>query len=292
MHPYNKKSSLGKKVVAALLVFVFAFSNFAFIFQKAEAAVPTFDVGLNPIIASTVAPATVTTATNTTTLTVKETILDAIAWAAAKIIIQNMLQSIVLWAQNGFNGGPSFVQDPEGFLRDVGDQTAGLVIQDIAPFLCEPFRLSLEANLSLSYSLPVFDKIDCTLTDVIGNIDGFLNGDFSQGGWDGWFSMTQNKRNNPYGAFLLAQSELNVQVAKKQGTELKFLDWGQGFFSFRDSDGLVKTPGNIIENQLNHSLGSGTRSLEIADEIDEVIGAVIAGLVTKVFSGGNGFLGL
>ncbi|MDP2705177.1 MAG: hypothetical protein U1D31_03005 [Patescibacteria group bacterium] len=263
--------------------------------QKVQAAVPTFDVGLNPAFAAYTAAFTtyagIETA-NTTSLTVKETILDAIAWAAAKVIIQNMLQSIVTWAQNGFNGGPSFIQDPEGFLRDVGDQTAGLVISDIAPFLCEPFRISLQTNLSLSYSLPVFDKIECTLSDVIDNIDGFLNGDFTQGGWDGWFSMTQNKRNNPYGAFLLAQSELNVQVAKKQGTELKFLDWGQGFFSFRDADGLVQTPGKIIENQLNHSLGSGTRSLEIADEIDEVIGAVVAGLVTQMFSGGSGFLGL
>jgi len=53
------------------------------------------------------------------------------------------------------------------------------------------------------------------------------------------------------------------------------------------------TPGTVIENQLNKVLSSGNNRLEIADEFDEVVSALLVHLLKKLFDGSDeGLLGL
>jgi hypothetical protein len=52
----------------------------------------------------------------------------------------------------------------------------------------------------------------------------------------------------------------------------------------------VRTPGSIIEGQLEGVLGSGVRQLELADSINEIVGALIGQLVNQVL-GAGGLLG-
>lgn len=62
----------------------------------------------------------------------------------------------------------------------------------------------------------------------------------------------------------------------------------------KDSDGrsgVIKTPGSVIENQLELSLGSGIRQLELADSINEIVGALVQQLVTQAL-GATGLGGL
>ncbi len=53
----------------------------------------------------------------------------------------------------------------------------------------------------------------------------------------------------------------------------------------------VRTPGSLIHSRIEKSLGSDIDLLVSADEIDEMIGAVLQGLVNKML-GGAGFAGL
>lgn len=53
----------------------------------------------------------------------------------------------------------------------------------------------------------------------------------------------------------------------------------------------VRTPGSLIHSRIEKSLGSDIDLLVAADEIDEMIGAVLQGLVNKML-GGAGFAGL
>lgn len=255
----------------------------------AQLSVPTWEMNVAVITG------VVDTAFNTGTLTTKETVWDLLLFVAKQALLTTILQSIQTWAESGFNGGPSFVQDPEAFLREVGDQAAGSMIEALAPFLCEPFKISILNGLSLNHSRPLND-ISCTLTDVVGNIDNFINGDFTEGGMDGWFSLTQNKGNNPYDIYATAQMGIHIRLAGQEAKEVKLLDFGRGFLSSRDCKvpdanggckewGPVKTPGSIIETQINHSFGSGVRQLEIADEINETIAAVASALINKVLTG-------
>jgi hypothetical protein len=55
--------------------------------------------------------------------------------------------------------------------------------------------------------------------------------DFSQGGWNGWFSLTQNPQNNPLGFSILASQELADKTSAKQEDAKADLAQGDGFLS-------------------------------------------------------------
>jgi hypothetical protein len=49
----------------------------------------------------------------------------------------------------------------------------------------------------------------------------------------------------------------------------------------------IRTPGSVIQDQLSHTLGSGVRQLELADSINEIVGALVGQLVNQVLGGGG-----
>ena len=216
--------------------------------------------------------------------------LDAFAWQAGNILIDNVTNSIVNWINRGFEGGPAFVTNPEQFLSGVADQVAGEFIAGTElGFMCDPFQLQIRGALNFSHSSDF--RINCSLSDVIANAENFAKfteGDFNQGGWDGWFSMTQNANNNPYGAYAKANTELSVRIAGSQNIELLKLDWGNGFFSWEDENGQIQTPGAVVETQLENVLGTNLDRLEIADEFNEVVGALAGYFVRQVIGGFSG----
>ncbi|MDE1875017.1 MAG: hypothetical protein KGH68_03060, partial [Patescibacteria group bacterium] len=54
---------------------------------------------------------------------------------------------------------------------------------------------------------------------------------------------------------------------------------------------ITETPGSVVENQLEVALGSGVRQLEIANDIDSIVGALTNQLMTQVVKGGLSLLG-
>lgn len=247
-------------------------------------------------------------ATNSTALNQKEYILDGVLKASTQIIISNITNSIVTWINSGFQGNPAFISNPESFFTDVGDQIAGNFIAGTElGFVCEPFSLDIRSALAINYSSTYVQRNYCRLTDAIRNTENFAkftNGDFSQGGWDSWFSISQNSQNNPVGAYLAAETELSIRTARGQSIKLLEANWGQGFLSWREceeyevgpiQDGEdrncikysdIKTPGTVIESQLASTLGTGIRQLELADEINEIVGALVGQLAQTVLTEG------
>lgn len=223
---------------------------------------------------------------------------DSIAIAIARLALEQILQATTDWVRNGFEGNPAYATDPEQFFTDIADNIAGEFIagSDLG-FLCSPFQTRIRLALQRSYTQR--RQFRCSLTDVVTNIDAFYN-DFSQGGWDAWFVMTQNDINNPYGAYLQAQIELDSRIAKAVGLQSQQLNWNSGFLSWSeciktDMDtgicvkrGPVQTPGRVIESQLEGVLGSGVRQLELADEFDELVSALFVQLLKQVVFGAKG----
>jgi|GEM_PF-1764842 len=176
-----------------------------------------------------------------------ERLVDGIAMSLAQTMIDRMVSSTVKWAQSGFEGNPAYVTDPERFFSDIADGVAGSFIQGSElGFLCSPFQANIRLSLMQSYYEP--QPFQCTLTDVVGNIEGFYE-DFNQGGWDAWFSMTQNPTNNPYGAYLEAQAALDSRIASALGIEKNQLDWNQGFLSW--SECAATNPEPFINDPAN-----------------------------------------
>lgn len=242
-----------------------------------------------------------TTAANEVAQSTKEYTLDYAVNLAAKLMLRSVTNSVVSWINSGFEGSPAFVTDPAGMLQDVGDQIAGDFIAGTElGFLCEPFSLDIRLALNLGYSADFVEKNYCRLTGVIANTENFAkytSGDFSQGGWDSWIQISQNPSNNPLSAFLEAKNELAIRTASGRELEIMKWDWGEGFLSWQEciredrdgnciEKGPIETPGSVIEKQLNDAVGSGARQLEVADEVNEIVSALVGQLVQTVFTQG------
>jgi hypothetical protein len=238
----------------------------------------------------------------TDSLVVKEYALDTLAWALVNIFLEKMIQSTTAWINSGFEGEPAFITDMDGWLTDIADRVAGDFIwnnTDLA-FLCSPFALDVKFALDLQYRQSRDFETECRITDMVDNFDAFLEGDFLSGGWDGWFATALNRHNNPYGAALEASIALDASLENAKRNELKLADYGRGFLTRKecamDAGGKERctniTPGVTIEDTLNQALSIPGERLTIADELDEMIAALLAQLASNVLEGDGGLLGL
>ncbi len=243
----------------------------------------------------------------------KEFVLDGMGWWVSKMILSQVTRQIVQWINSGFQGSPAFVQDLEGFALRMADQAAGLYLANLGSplltqFVCAPFRLNLQIAISASYnygrsSFP-YGASRCTLTQAMQNIDRFTDGSFMHGGWNAWYRVSaQPQTYTPYGEFLAAQNQLALNANVSIRNENQLLNFGNGFFSNKICDVvataavpkercMVSTPGQVISENLNFHLSAGSRSLIAADELNEILGALLGQLAQTVITGANGLLGM
>ncbi|MEX0652170.1 MAG: hypothetical protein WD509_01290 [Candidatus Paceibacterota bacterium] len=250
---------------------------------------------------------------NTGTIKNKDCVLDGLTTVVRDVLISSMTRSIVNWINGGFDGNPAFITDLEGFLLDVGDQVVGTYIEgsELA-FLCSPFQLDVRISLALDYYTNARDRVSCTLTGVIENLNDSFDDLSSKNSWDSWLELSVNPHNNPYGSFLASRQAMRQSIASAQNNQQSILNWGSGFRSYEvcDTAGVqdpndsanisvgnfncrIATPGVVINEQLSQTLGSGFRQLELADEINEIIGALLGQLSKQVLGGSrSGLSGL
>ena len=228
--------------------------------------------------------------------------LDGITNTLAKKAVQQMTSSIVQWINSGFQGSPAFVTDMEGFLLDVADQAAGKFFTDAGlNGLCTPFQFSVSAAIEMQYyQSSGQERYACTLSDALQTAMDDVNsiGD-AMNGWGDWLAVTTIPQNNQYGAYMLAQQDLNANVAEAEANAKQEVAQGNGFLSFKtciDIQGRkecrVVTPGSVISEQLNKSLGAGQDALISADEINEVVSALFGQLAQQAITGIGGLGGL
>ncbi len=272
--------------------------------------------------------------------TVKEQGLDAIGYIIAKAILSKITASTVNWINTGFQGNPSFLTDPERFFGNIGDQVATQYLLGAnSPLnqLCSPFKVEVRLALVKNHLQENTFQSQCTFAAIGRNFENFTR-DFSQGGWDGWFTMTQQEQNNPYGAYVQAKQQLSLQIGTQQNKYQTQVSNGKGFLSYErcrrdyvpkksvldcakwaplvagqeaqclvfaesNTDGQeakcpasekeVVTPGSVINEQLGKALGSPFAQLEAADELNEIVNALMVQLISKTFTSvGNGLRGL
>ncbi|MDO8510459.1 MAG: hypothetical protein Q7S15_02435, partial [bacterium] len=218
----------GKKIICTLLIVALVAIPFSTLPKKAEAQWTVLDPANLIQGIATVVQVTISAIANFA-IQMKEFVFDGLLNAVAKQILRQMTDDIVQWINGGFSGSPAFVEDFGGFLTGIGDQIAGQFIEDIGlGALCSPFKLDLQIALALNYSANYEHDKRCTFSDIVDNIEGFVEGtfdqvgfmagDFNQGGWPGWFASFQPE-NNIYGSYLEAQAEVGARIAYKQGEE-------------------------------------------------------------------------
>jgi hypothetical protein len=289
-----------------------------FEYQKAEAGPNIVQDPWNLAQNTISAAANTITSFATNELFIKEYVLDGLAWTFINAVLEEMIRSITAWVNAGFpDGGPAFVQDLGGFLLNIADGVAGdFILGTQLGFLCSPFQLDIRVALSGQYLNGGRGsdgyQPQCRITGILENIRNFtVNVDgsvdlgsaydsrsFGAGGWAWWLGTTESQENNVYGAYASAQAALSVALRNAKGEEIKLLEFGRGFLSREvcnppgSSNCSIVTPGAVIEQQLEKALGAPMDRITIADEINELIGALLSALVREALGGVMGMLGL
>ncbi len=241
--------------------------------------------------------------------------LGCMARNIAKIMLQQITASVVNWINSGFNGSPSFVQNPSKFIQQTADVVAGNYIQSSAlSFLCSPFQLQIRIAIAQSYAQR--NANSCTLTQVTKNINNFMRGTFSTaGGWPAFIQFTTVPTNNPYGAFVYGSIGLQTAATKAQNQVQTDLLQGSGFLSFQKKqncnpnataantspnksskdngngtytvcDWVTTTPGRVIADSLGATEKSTLDQIGLAKSFDEIISALINQLMTRTLQSG------
>jgi hypothetical protein len=249
----------------------------------------------------------------------REECLNGVAYSLAKGQLAKMTQITVNWINSGFDGEPLYIRDRESYFQSIADgQLLSLVgpLASVQNQYIYPFGRSVAKSIINSTKSTFENRAQSTLQNSLrdgATTQDFAN-DFSTGGWDGWFSLTQNDQNNPLGFGIMTSQELADRINKKQESATAELLEGKGFLSQKKcveyatnkrADGKnapdpkdegtlgreciryeTVTPGSLIQEQASSSLTSSTRQLELADSLNESLSAVFQALVNQMISQG------
>ena len=257
-------------------------------------------------------------------LNFKEYFLDPLAWTAANVIIDKFGDALVDWIRNGFDGSPMFLSDPEGFFRDTANDFSGAIIDALdMEWLCDPLG---KLRLNIDFFFPGTDraKYACTFNDIADTFESYADrddlsdwinvnvnvrernivraygSDYRNGGCLMWLFTAQNK-NNDLGRTLQTANDAYAAARISVGTEKFRLNYDRGFFGIKKcvewedvQSGSKKclkyetrTPGALVQDQLENSTNKDLRRLQVADEIDEIIGALATTMMGWLLTGGN-----
>lgn len=225
---------------------------------------------------------------------------DKLTIVLARRALDKITDGTVNWINSGFQGSPQYMQDPLGTIADIANEVSGDVISSIgAGAVCSPFtnklRITLEDNFRNNrmpgQRLPVNQ---CTFTAAMGNIQNFIDGDFNQGGWRGWVAITQESSNNPFENALNIKATINNDIARQKEVDLTKASWGGGFLSSDEckkingiKECVTRTPGSVINAQLQKVLGSEVDQLNLTQDFDQIVGALFGQLSKRIFNGVN-----
>ncbi len=258
-----------QKIIAGLLIITVLAGSIA-IPHKAEAAGASavMEVGASLYKQVAQAASSLSTSYSTFAANFQNSVLNTIATAIAKQLIRMITASVVQWINSGFEGSPSFITNPGGFFLDVADQITGEFLAKYGgPLtdLCSPFSIDIRIALAFKYRPNIRKEFKCTLGAIITNsknaiqgasINGFTAGDFKQGGWPAFVSLTTEPQNNVFGAYLKADSELSIRVANIQIGKKDEISNGQGFLSWRDPKCKKEVAKNNAQVKTNYEAGS------------------------------------
>jgi len=96
----------------------------------------------------------------------------------------------------------------------------------------------------------------------------------------------------PLQAAANAENYVLANAAYKEDIALTRLNWGNGVYDVVDENGNVVTPGFLVAGEIEQKLGSGFRQQESANDIDQMVGQLFAGIGNQILSSASGLIGL
>ncbi len=230
---------------------------------------------------------------NSTAGYIKEYVLDPAAWALKTNLLNRAVDDMINVAEGQFSDRPAYIRNFAQHYLDEAKKEALAYGQDILDLdICDFYAGDPSAfgdfKTSLKIGIENSSKADrdaaakaqtCKLNGVTGNAPGaFLSGQFAVGGWDAW-NVAMIQGDNPIQKISTQQRANTASQAAAIGNAAQDADNGNGAQSTKDANGNIKTPGAVINYQLNASIGSKLTNITNIDELGEMLGAFVSTIV-------------
>ncbi len=252
----------------------------------------------------------------------KECTLDGLAFALKEGIIKNLIAATITYVNNGFNGGPAYVQNEDAYFQDQSDKLFEQYLENPNNFssVCSAWEADVRLALASQYSTSVGGRRITQLSGTgtgtnqpvssgsqkICPLDngGYATGETNSDYWGTFLQQTTRTEGNALTSYFNIQETFTSALQNEAEKTIRELQRNEGFFdvtycddgsdtynnitgesvSISGQNCKVTTPGSVINEQLNQALGSDLDRLEQADELNELFSALIGQLINATFS--------
>lgn len=252
----------------------------------------------------------------------KESCGDRLAYAASRLVIENMSRAVINWANSGNDGTSFFPQDYQSLFQNVKNKQVEDFVKELrngnnsSPFSSSAARSAAQMARNNTRSF-------AERTRYSGPNAEFFQ-DFRSGGWEAWYSYILVPQNNPIGygrllseeksnrqntAINLLQNELtsnNGFLSQKVCADKGYRKWtsdaervsAETLAKSGDKNAIkrieqatcktykIATPGSLIAEQVKQAIGTPMRQAEQADEINESLGSLFDAMTVNLVSKG------
>ena len=234
---------------------------------------------------------------------------DGIAKYLAHAVLVQVRNSMVDWISSGFEGSPSFIDNPEDFLSGVGNIAASDFVNRLSAditgdpnFLCGNLG-NVFPKIMFQYAVPrnYTTRFKCDISGIQENLARFSN-DFSVGGFDRLLEVRQSN-NNFFGVYWGVLDEIDRRYQAAYQSRLQEANWSGGFLSTQECAEVAKvpddyvgqppclkyvtiTPGKTIGDRVASVIGSDVQEIVQADEVSEVIQLLVDLAINQALSQG------
>ena len=233
---------------------------------------------------------------NTGYLVYKECVLRGIVDRMRENATANLQRQILVAYQRGRNGQPLFSQSIPLESRAVSDKavldyTQSGQFNGLNPALRQAVSRAVVQNYMAARNKPNA-AYGCSYA---GNLNSVYSGNPDGGAWAG-LSALQNPACDPIFAYNIANEQVLGSAAYAVNNMLTRLEWDNGNYPVMgtDADGnpIVLTPGSIVGANALQALQTGFDQLARANDIDQMVGALFAGITSQVIGDNKGLVGL
>jgi hypothetical protein len=238
--------------------------------------------------------------------------LNGVAYAAAKSLLQQVSNKTLTWINKGLGGNPLYVQDLSSNLRTIRDEKLQSYLnsaQKDNPIFGNALRSTITQQVT-GISDGYLNKV--MNTPEAKSYQSFQQ-DFRQGGWASFL----NPNYNSVGVLLGNSDKIAKDINSEQETRINEVQRNNGFLDMRECVEYEKpqatnqphgwddepaqqgtptkakclryrtvTPGSTIAQQATNILNSPTRQLEMADSINEILGAFFDQILNNLLNKG------
>jgi hypothetical protein len=218
---------------------------------------------------------------NTGYLVYKECVLDGVVSAIKNSAVADLQRQVTTALETGRDGNSQYVQNIDA---ELGERRIGIVVSGLSGeslnSMCAAFRRPVQTAVARGFYLSANSPesvYNCPVPTTAGDLS-----------YERWFATSQ-PAGNVFGATALAGARISRQITEDERNMRDMWSWGNGLYPTLDRNQnplnqRVITPGFVIAQSLMQMLGAGTNILVNANEIDQMNGALQAGLTATIIS--------